>query len=214
MPVTTSPPNGRGGQTGSCETAKGEELAADPSAYIRSKGLNVCFLNIKGYNDRKLTKLLSLVGKDSVLVLAESHLSEAKQRQNKLRWSDFHHIHAPYTSAARGISVFVRKNNKFNACLRKCSEKDGRLLVFEISLGETKFKTAVVYAPNGKREKREFFSSLTQEIEGGIDLLLGDFNCVLDPRDRNQNTSVNEDGSEELAEAVNHWDLVDGWRLV
>lgn len=79
-----------------------------------------------------------------------------------------------------------------------------------------KFNILAVYAPNDERENEAFTKTIkTKLIERNMampDIILGDFNIVLDPLDRIPQHADNLGATNTLTDFLAFCNLKDGWR--
>lgn len=119
-------------------------------------------------------------------------------------------------SLASGVGVVFLRD-----CLRNrafCTfGLDGRTLAVDFHLSSRRVRAVVVYAPTRRNYKADFYSSLDAYLlEQYPTMLVGDFNCVLDPqRDvRGPGQGRPYQGAGELRSLVTQFRLQDAWELV
>ncbi|KAH8018530.1 hypothetical protein HPB51_008407 [Rhipicephalus microplus] len=101
--------------------------------------------------------------------------------------------------------------------LRYFRDTDGRLMWMDLDSG---IRIVNVYAPNDLRSQKEFFAALDNHLVGPSRVVLvGDFNCVLDPIDRRTFRGTppkwsDRRGEGVLRELVDELGLIDAWRAL
>lgn len=171
--------------------------------------------------------------KCSIVNLQETHCKEGEEakiwanewlKEEPCVWRNdkSEYIDSNYTSRSRG-SMCLMDNNKASILDSK-SLFEGRATFALTKIEEFDFDKIIivnVYAPNGKKDRADFFIKLLQEIKDWQilhqcrDLILtGDFNCVTDSRDKNvDNFQVDKDESARvLLNLRSELDLTDIWR--
>ena len=111
-------------------------------------------------------------------VFTETHIAED---DNPIQWSNACHAYSDRRSSFRGIAVVPLKNG-VTVDKVKCSK--GRLLATRICVpGSRPVHVLAVYAPTNESKRASFMHALGEAAKGS-ELVVGDFNCVEDPRDK------------------------------
>lgn len=126
-----------------------------------------------------------------------------------------------YTSRSRGTMV-VGDESKIEMIDSK-SLLEGRVIFTLFTVKDYDMGSIFlvnVYAPNGKKDRADFFQTLGIEMEAWGKrhncnhlILTGDFNCILEEVDKNKPCEIDRDPSaRKLKEILNRFDLIDTWR--
>ncbi|KAM7285004.1 hypothetical protein ISCGN_031994 [Ixodes scapularis] len=112
---------------------------------------------------------------------------------------------------AGGTAVLIRKSTGIRiAHPELCA--DGRFALVDVLIGNELTRLISVYAPSNPSERKDFFIGLRTQLETPATLVVGgDFNCVLNGRDRVRGSTVPriDVGANTLRDAVRDFDLVD-----
>lgn len=119
------------------------------------------------------------------------------------------------TSRACGMGVLI-----FNPSLRwsgfSSTDGDGRVLLYNFTVGGSRFRIINVYTPASVTSANAFFLSVgTYFLDSAPTILCGDFNCVKDSvRDvRGPGQGRPNWNATELKTVISHYHLQDAWIL-
>ena len=121
---------------------------------------------------------------------------------------------------SRGVLVLIKP--KSSVLVSKCiTDSDGRQVMLQLEVNNSKVTLAGLYAPNNDDPK--FFLDLMDRVEkfnSEYLLLVGDFNLTLDDHlDRQRKykkelcTNLNPKALRKCQDICDQWDLIDAWRL-
>ena len=114
--------------------------------------LNARGLRCRGRAARTLRNLLQL--DIDVCALQETHFTES--RDERVFAGDFHVFSSYGTYQGRGVSLLVKRS--LNAVVDVLfTDTDGRLVVADLKVDNSRFRVVSVYAPNTALERRSFF---------------------------------------------------------
>lgn len=179
-----------------------------------SPSLSIATLNVRGLAARrKQSQVLRLVTDQDIDVLAVQETKvdgEEETGSMVLRFTERYYVvvsHALGTSA--GCLLFVKKlNGLFVQSIFSC--QSGRIVYCDFVLCGVQYRTIGIYAPNGIEERVGFFSDLFQHVSCDRRVVvLGDFNCVLNARDRANCARIRDKSSDMLSKLINANDLDD-----
>ena len=97
-------------------------------------------------------------------------------------------------------------------------DKNRRYILSEVSLDESKFIFANIYAPNDQTQQVHFLRDLSNSVLNNYAnekvVLGGDFNCALNELDKRGGRSVELKKAviQEINNLINTHDLIDTWR--
>ena len=118
---------------------------------------------------------------------------------------------------SRGVMTLVRPTVKVENTNITC-DKNGRVLVVNLTIQEEEFCFATIYAPNDQNLQVDFYTHLTSMLRPYVNsnlVLGGDFNCPLENIDKKggRDISSRENSIQSIVEMNNNLNLVDIWRL-
>ena len=156
--------------------------------------MKVVSVNVRGLNSQAKRKTLFTWAeqqKIDILCLQETFCTETRINSFNEDW-DGQIFHSTSDSAhSRGVSILFRKNLEFTV-LNYHKSIDGRKIMVNIEFEEQTLCIISAYAPNNEQDRIAFFKRLftwTNQYSRnphGI-LLCGDFNTIMEARDRNTN---------------------------
>ncbi|KAI8521369.1 hypothetical protein Bbelb_011230 [Branchiostoma belcheri] len=180
--------------------------------------LRVMSLNVNGMKDvdkRRLAFDFCRNNKIDIAALQECHVASIA---DKIRWSRQWRGKSLWflgTNSARGVGVLLSPRVKL---ISSRSDTEGRVVSALIEYNETRYNVANLYAPCSPAERATFFENVHQYLFPNASLiLLGDFNCVLDPDLDRYTTSVHAPGTRaqdvvQLSDLCEDLGLKDAWR--
>jgi exonuclease III len=145
-----------------------------------------------------------------------------KNGNKKVEWSANHNT---LRSNSCGVTTLVGHNSA--KIIKQANYEKGRVIINLLELDNFDFEyliTVNVYAPNGYKERKTFFDNLWPIVkEFSVQnkcneiIVAGDFNCVLDDKDRNTDqisSNKNDKSSEALQKGMDELNLIDCWNLL
>ncbi|KAI9319316.1 hypothetical protein BX666DRAFT_2120062 [Dichotomocladium elegans] len=184
---------------------------------------HVCFLNMRGLSHSasraKLRTLLPILATHRLpfVLLCESHL-------DGIQWSAFNHCNHQWQgyclampgSNSKELGLLVQKAlcEQFSFEVVPLEGLPSTALLLKI-LNNIEFRLLLTRAPNQNSLKRAYFTTITQCLKTLDDpsvIVVGDFKCVLDPRDRSTQTTLSsEPGAKELVSLLEVTYGQDAW---
>lgn len=183
----------------------------------------ISFLNIHGLSHHTNQSKLGTLQHHMVayrlpfVFLSECHLSDSA-------WTTFNYEHpnwygqrvAQPNSPSREFGVLVRED-QYNSCRVKPQLIEGlpaNCVALMVHHNRIQYPLVVVHAPNQHSLKRRYFRDMKCALEaheGFQPILVGDFNWVLDPRDRDPQPTAADAGASQLKELVASLNACDAW---
>ena len=112
------------------------------------------------------------------MYLQETHSEKCIEKLWKSQWGGrIYYLHG--TNKARGTAILIAKNTPIKVT-HQYSDTDGRVVILQVSLENTKLTLSTLYAPT--KDDPEFFQELLCTIikSGDNHIIGGDWNLVLD----------------------------------
>lgn len=198
-----------------------------PTPTAPRRGLKLVTVNINGCSTGPRFALLlhflrTCAGTPDIVLLQEIKCADAQQFFScssmgsgpGLPYKGRHYAN-PGSHDARGVAVLFSSTSGVLDLpdAPTMVDSDGRVLRVDFSIAGLHFSLVNVYAPN--RDRASFFASLSQFLPQGRSVLLGgDFNCILDSRRDQSNSSVSRlEGSAVLQQLMHDFHLADAWRV-
>lgn len=86
----------------------------------------------------------------------------------------------------------------------------GRYVSCDFLFGSVEWRVVCLYAPNLVNDRTDFFENIRQHLLTERSMaVLGDFNCVLSPRNKSSSTPFTDASTDLLAQVINESNLVD-----
>lgn len=176
--------------------------------------LKVATLNVRGLGSRRKqyqVKRLLIDRAIDILAIQETKVESAEETASLL--TSFLHCFEVFVSRANGMSggcmLFLRKSvNAVVTCVDVDGE--GRFVICDCSIFNVEYRIVNVYAPNDTSARKLFFDRICPYLECQRKIvMLGDFNCVCDPRDRSSNIRTSDRSVRVLEEMVTEFTLQD-----
>lgn len=179
--------------------------------------LNFCTYNVNGLLDsvkrRSVFGLLKTYQVD-IALLQETHCTNDKVRMWQAEWGSNIYC-SNYHNCTRGVMVLFKKGLSYTV-ERMEIDSEGRYLVMEIRVHETRYLIANIYAPNS--DEPQFFHKVAQTIDSFDNCNIiwgGDFNLVMEVYlDRYQSDYNNIRSCQVLKTYLEQFELVDIWRVL
>ena len=163
---------------------------------------SIATVNVRGLRNAKKRKEMFVFFKKSeydVICIQESHSNDQDEEIWSNEWGN-KIIYSHGTTEAKGVAILINPKCKAQITVNKTtSDNDGRLLIVNINIGEKKILVANLYAPN--EDNPEFFEkafSLIAAHDQADQIIVGDFNLVLDPKKDSYNRKGNNNKSCEI----------------
>ncbi|KAH9851953.1 hypothetical protein C2E23DRAFT_869082 [Lenzites betulinus] len=131
----------------------------------------------------------------SILAVQETHLNAERSKTLRDLFGEYLSLHS--------FVINKRRMTDTEALLLKIPWTSGRKLTI-----------LNVYAPNAAGENAEFWQTVKERLQGGVDIILGDFNIVEDEVDRLPTRRDPVRPVEELRKLCRDMRVTDGWRSV
>ncbi len=183
--------------------------------------LEICSMNTNGLGDQhKCQSVLTYLKNKckGIIMLQETHCTESKECMWK-ELSDAHCYFSHGTSNSKGVATLIPKELDIHV-KQVLKDQEGRFLILEIVWENVCYVIVNVYAPTKDKPKlqHEFISNLSTNIEDFSDKSIiwgGDMNCYLDPNvdKKGGNTEVTSDYATLVKGTMEHYDVVDIWRV-
>ena len=120
-------------------------------------------------------------GRFDIICLQETHWTAELEMEIKRDW-DGEVFVSHGTNLARGVAVLISSRLEHNVRQTR-SDSDGRILSILLDVDDQTINVVSVYAPRTDIQRRVFFKDLEGFLSSGyVNILGGDFNCVLDVR--------------------------------
>lgn len=178
--------------------------------------LNIASFNVNGLrNEKKRRAIFNYLHdhKHNIVLLQETHSTKNEAKRWKAEWGG-KIIFSHGLSNARGVAILIQKKCGIKV-LKVVADQEGRVIVAEVKVNESKYKISSGYAPN--QDKPEFFVQWFQLIEQceGSTIMAGDFNTVLDlSKDKKGGKGFTHPRSTNLIlEYMQENGLADIWRV-
>lgn len=177
--------------------------------------IQFCSYNVNGLVDdkkrRKIFQYLKLK-KVQIAMLQETHSTDEKMHLWQSEWGG-KMVCSNNTSSSKGVLLLFDRQLDF-VMNRVETDSDGRYIIMEISLNESTFVLANIYAPN--EDTPNFFTDVAEIIDSFENrniIWAGDFNLVLNTvLDRYQSSHNNNRSLQILNTYIDSFELCDIWR--
>mgnify|MGYP003581193688 CR=1 FL=1 len=175
----------------------------------------VCW-NIRGLKDaRKLHRIKSFLSplKANIIVLTESHANTKTTPLLEKTFLDYQVISTSCsTTPFQGVSALISRDIEVSDILL---DHEGRWLRLKAAKGTIAIRLCAVYAPAKIGCREVWFKNNLPLLTKNTDLLLGDFNCILDPATDKFGGSIykGRQGASVLQKAIMEGGLVDIYHL-
>lgn len=146
-------------------------------------------------------------------VLAIQETKVEGEEETALLLAPFLHSFEVCVSQASGLSggcmLFFRKS--LNALVKSVIvDSDGRFVICDCSINDVEYRIINLYAPNETNARKKFFQRIYSFLDCQRKLvMLGDFNCVCDARDRSSRTRHSDSSTRILNEMTTEFTLQD-----
>ena len=180
------------------------------------KMVRILSLNVRGISNRKKRRAIFQYVREraDIALLQETHSTVEVEKVWSNEWGGqiiFNHGE----SNARGVCILI--TNKSGCTWKNLIKgENGRMIKLEIICGNVNFEVINVYAPN--KDSPHFFHEVEkimyQKNSTPDQIILGDFNVVLDPVMDREGTWTNNHRAKKILEQVMRENLlVDVWRI-
>ena len=177
--------------------------------------IQIVSLNVWGLqNARKIFTFCKYLNAD-VFLLQEMHCTPDDSQLWRSEWGSSM-FNAYGTNRSCGCSILLSKHTKINPYGTYCDPQNGRFIIMDAGVNDSRFTLVNVYGPN--RDDPGFFDEVFKltELFPNCEMLLGgDFNLVMDAAvDRTPPLAYNTCAANKLAQYAESFDLVDVWRVL
>ena len=122
------------------------------------------------------------------------------------------------TKHSRGTMTLINPKTKCKVENKIC-DKNGRYVILDILIADTRIVLANIYAPNDANQQISFFKEIQQQLQEfpeEIIIIGGDFNCTLAEKDKKGGNTNNRKHLvvEEIKKLCSLYDLNDIWRVL
>lgn len=211
---------------------EGAHTATEPKRIVKNTraALKIASLNMKGRNTanqpngigkwtdvRRQMKEMRI----GMMVLQETHLDENHYNRVRETYKDslkvFNSADPTNPTGARGIAVVLNRERTNITDTKMTEIIPGRAIRITHPWHKTlELHILAIYAPNDPKENEEFWTKILSIWQSKnykrLDLVIGDFNIVLEAVDRMPHREDNGAATDSLKRLVNTFGLVDGWR--
>lgn len=174
-------------------------------------------LNVKGLGqDLKVHEVMSYLRYEKVhlALLTETHMTPDRLQSLKEAYPDYSFYSNSPCSDSLGVMFIVLDQTRVKECKAYFSDEHGRALGIKCKIEGAKRPTRLlgVYAPNVETENVRFLAGLSSGVAARAHLILGDFNRVEAPIDRNPHRKEDVRVIEAIRGLTVVRGLIDGWR--
>ncbi len=182
--------------------------------------IEIVSLNTRGLREQekrqKLFYWLTYQHVPDIIMLQETHSCEDDEIIWKEEWGgDIVFSHGVTNS--RGVCILFRKNLLEAEIHSKITDKEGRYIILDITLGEKRYTLTDLYGPN--KDDENFFLEVIENIESSSNdhrIAGGDFNCILNKhldKKGGMQDHANVKARKVLLEYMDNTSMVDIWRM-
>ena len=174
--------------------------------------------NVSGINSSRKRRAIfrQLHNKNaSVIFLQETYSSNNQEKLWSSEWgSKIHFCHG--SKHSKGVAILF--NPKIQVTIEnQMQSEDGRILILQVVIDDTKLVCANIYAPNDPGAQHRFYlhlNNILQKFSSESVILGGDFNCPLSKEDKEggRDFSHKYHVAEEIKSLTCSLDLEDVWR--
>lgn len=119
-------------------------------------------------------------------------------------------FHCPAIDYSAGCAILFKKDLQYRMCSVLESAEAGRLLVANVLIYNLPWRIIVVYAYNDVKQRELLFSQVRIHADTRFNvILLGDFNCVLNVRDRTPTRKIEDHSTDILKATICDCDMFD-----
>ena len=190
----------------------------------RKQGVKLVTLNMRGRRDvnkkSKWPTITTLMRKQKILLLAlqETHLDDEETETIGKMCPKIEIINNGVSKIKEGVAFAINKDLANNMTWNHTVLIEGRASRLTIKVEEERgLDVIVIYAPNGDKDKKEFFIDLKNKLEQEQNIsntiIMGDFNSVEHELDRFPHRKDKTSVINEWLKIKNKFKLIDGWRL-
>ena len=121
-------------------------------------------------------------------------LNKSVKRRTFFRWlhrQNCSFVFLQETYHSKGIMILVNPKIKCKVEQKIC-DKNGRYIILDIALADTRVTLVNIYAPNDVKQQVSFFKELQEQLQEFSEentIIGGDFNCTLSEKDKGGNPS-------------------------
>ena len=176
---------------------------------------------MNGRRDEKKKPMLTSLAKSqgiAILGLQETHLNEEETEKLNDRFQKVIIISNSVSTAKEGIAFVLNKEMVNGMKWNHSIIIEGRASRLEIEMGREKGLNIVfIYAPNGNKDKIEFWNELNTKLRRIENLenviIMGDFNAVEESIDRYPHIEEDEKVQDVWKKVAKGLKVIDRWRM-
>ena len=185
------------------------------------KILKVLTLNVRGLHDSLKRRKTFEWLKDQnaqIIFLQETFCTKDLEPYLRAAWKGGSYHSISNSSHSKGVAILFSEHLEYQI-LNKHSSNDGRKLLLNVKINEENYSIVCIYAPNGIKERSDFFKNLNRWINRyaiNTDNLIvcGDMNCCLGDLDRRPATHINDASRKHMNNFMTSNDLCDMWKEI
>jgi exonuclease III len=148
-----------------------------------------------------------------ITLLQETFLDDAIEKYIKYEWNG-HMLNSFGSLHSRGVSILFRKGLDFDIESYH-STTDGRTILVNLKIGETKYTIVNIYAPTNVPQKDPFYRKAQKWIKKNAKyeiIIGGDFNCIQNQEYDTLNVKKRYKKCMQLDKMMKKFSLIDIWR--
>ena len=176
-------------------------------------------LNVRGLRDRaKRSRLFTYLdnNKADIVFLQETYCTHELECEFLREWNGKIYHSFSSTNHARGVCILISNDVNFDL-ISEHKDKEGRLLLLNISINKSEFSLLSVYSPNKENERISFIKNTidwcNENVASPSKLLVGgDLNCALEKIDR-KTKQHKEKSHLALKLFLSSFNVLDSWLL-
>lgn len=173
-------------------------------------------LNVRGLSSPKrqyqLMQFLERFPDLDIIAVQEAKI-ECENETHRMIETHFMYLYDVVVSHAKlrsgGCLLLIKKSLPFTYVYH-ATDNEGRVVMLDCKIRNESWRIVSVYAPNDCNECQVFFESILPYMDTSSNLLLlRDFNCVLDDRDRSSQRKVNDQSTAALRAIIDKCGMTD-----
>ncbi len=163
---------------------------------------------------REVFSWLKTCNKASIILLQETHSTKDSEAMWCNEWGHRQLYFSHGTSQSKGVCIIVQNNFPFQLH-QTISDTEGRYLLLDVTVYDTRLTIANIYGPN--EENEEFYEEVVTKIESIPNdhrICAGDFNFVFDVNlDKIGKPETNAKNRDIVRTWMEETDVIDVWRF-
>lgn len=178
--------------------------------------LQIASLNANGLRDvHKVRRIFSYMTEKyvDILCLQETFWNEEFCNTISHLWNGKIYISSCDNSNRRGVAILINRSIANSTSIIN-SDTEGRIIQINVNIESENINIVNIYAPNNVTERKIFFNAMETYMSTSVhNLLIGDFNCVLDSSiDLAKGMYSIDYSRSRLLEFISKYELRDIWR--